>query len=115
MFPYWTLIKYGIPFLIGGMLFGGAAWKIQGMRLDACKVTEQSCLSANVENDKTIQALKDNIVKAGKSCQERLSSKDRTINNLRSIDDLKGKKDEKGNIASDDPVLDRLNRMFGNN
>lgn len=109
---YWTLFKYGIPFIIGGLLFGGAAWKYQGARLDSCQTKQQVCADANAENTKTITALQAEIAKGNQICQERLASKDRAINSMRTIDGMKGKKDEKGQVASDDPILNSLNGMF---
>lgn len=109
--PY--LIKWGIPFIIGGMLAGGAAWKIQGMRLDSCKSTATACLSANVENDKTIKALQADVDKADKTCQQRLASKDATIRKLKEIDDLRGR--DETNPDSGNPLRDAVNGMWRDN
>lgn len=114
MLPYLTLIRYGIPFVIGAILFGGSAWKIQGIRVDRLKGEVSICKEANLTNVQTIDTLKADIAKQDKTCQARLASKDSTINNLRSIDDLKGKKDDKGKVTSDDPILNHLNGMFSN-
>jgi len=116
MFPYWTLIKYGIPFLIGVVIFGGAAWKIQGQRLDVCKTQQKVCVSANAENTLTIAAQKAEIEKLNKSCSARIESKNQTIRKLKQIDELNGgKTDEKGNPGTDsggDDILCELNGMF---
>jgi hypothetical protein len=116
MFPYWTLIKYGIPFLIGAVIFGGAAWKIQGVRLDNAKATLAVCTDANAENDRAITAMKAEIEKLDKSCSARISSKDRAIKKLKQIDELNGgKTDEKENPGTDsggDDIMCELNGMF---
>jgi hypothetical protein len=115
MFPWFTVIKYGIPFLIGAMIAGGAAWKIQGVRLDSCRSTEQACLSANAENTKAITALQADITKGNKTCQERIASKDSAIKRLRDIDNMRGKDDKKVDANSGDPILSELLRMWDNN
>jgi len=113
MFPYWTLIKYGIPFIIGAMIFGGAAWKIQGVRLDNAKAFVVACESANKENIVTIEQLKKQAESFNKACEARLASKDGTIKKLRDIDALRGK-DEK-TPTSGDPIRDALNGMWNDN
>jgi predicted Ser/Thr protein kinase len=110
MFPYWTFLKYGIPFLIGAVVFGGAAWKIQGMRLDTCKKTEAVCLTANVENTKTITALQTEVAKGNKTCEQRLASKDSTIKRLKQIDNLRGK--DETNHATGNDLRDALNGLW---
>ena len=94
------------------MLFGGGAWKIQGMRLDSCKKNEAVCLTANAENTKTITAQKAEIKKATESCSARITSKDNTIKKLKQIDNLSGtggKKNEATGVSSGDDILDALN------
>lgn len=104
-------LKIGLclALLAGGF---GSAWYIRGQTIDKLKLGAQVCQEANTEQDKTIKALQDGIVKADKSCQERLSSKDHAIKKLREIDALRGY-DEK-NPASGNPLRDALNRMFDN-
>jgi len=110
MFPYWTFIKYGIPFLIGAVIFGGAAWKIQGVRLDNAKTTLTVCTNANAENDRAITAMKAEIEKGNKSCEQRLASKDTTIKMLKQIDNLRGTNET--NHATGNDLRDALNRMW---
>jgi len=112
MFPWFTVAKYGIPFIIGGMLFGGFMWKIQDWRYSGDRAKLGACESANIENDTTILALKDSILKADKSCSERLANKDSTIKRLRDIDNLRGYDEAKPD--SGNPLRDQLNIMFGN-
>lgn len=90
----------------------GVAWSWQGVRLDAVKTEMKVCKEANVENQKTISNLQEEIAKGNKSCDARLKSKDRALREMKAIDGLKGKKDEKGNVAPDDPILLRLDGMF---
>lgn len=105
----WQYKFYIASFVIGGMLFGGGAWKIQGMRLDTCKKNEAVCLTANAENTKTITAQKAEIKKATESCSARITSKDNTIKKLKQIDNLGGKKNEATGVSSGDDILDALN------
>ena len=90
----------------------GVAWSWQGARLDAVRTEMKVCKEANVENQKSISILQDEMAKSNKSCEARLKSKDRALKELKAIDGLKGKKDEKGNVAPDDPIMLRLDRMF---
>ena len=113
MTAYLWLLKYLIPFIMGGLLFGGAAWKIQGGRLDSCKATQQLCLSANIDNTKTIEMMKEEAKKADKSCSDRLISKDQTIKKLKEIDNMRGK-DETNNDNSTDDIYNALNGMWDN-
>lgn len=112
---YW---KYIVPFIIGGLLFGGGAWKIQGMRLDSCKKNEAVCLTANAENAKTITAQKAEIKKVTESCSARIKSKDKAIRKLKEIDNLKPGEvsNATGNNTlgsnSGDSILDALAGMF---
>lgn len=105
-------IKMGIAIAIFLVGFG-VAWSWQGARLDVCKKDNQVCVQANAENVATIDALKAEIAKGNKACEARLKSKDKALREMKAIDGLKGKKDEKGNITPDDPILLRLDGMFG--
>lgn len=107
---YLWLLKYILPFIIGGLLFGGTAWKIQGARLDSAKAKVSSCMDANKSNIESIEQLKKEIEGSNKSCQERLASKDLTIKRLKEIDKLRGK--DENNPSSGDTLLDALNGMF---
>lgn len=116
---YWVLIKpflkYIIPFIIGGILVGGAVWKIRGYEVGKLKGELSNCMVANAENTKTITALQAEIAKGNKTCEQRLKSKQGAINRLREIDDLKGASDgKKVGTDSNDPVLNQLRGMFGN-
>jgi hypothetical protein len=120
MFPYWTFLKYGIPFLIGAVVFGGAAWKIQGQRLDVCKTQQKVCVSANEENIKTITAQKAEIEKGNKSCEARIKSKDTVIKRLKVIDALTSENISTGEDTANetvdnrnsDAIVSELNVMF---
>ena len=108
----WQYKFYIASFIIGGMLIGGGAWKIQGQRLDVCKTQQKVCVSANEENSKTIIALKAEVKKATESCSARITSKDNTIKKLKQIDNLSGaggKKNETTGVSSGDDILDALN------
>jgi len=114
MFPYLTLIKYGIPFIIGGLLFGGAAWKIQDWRYGGDRVKLEACSSANVENATTIEQLKKQAENFNKTCEQRIASKDSTIKKLRQIDELHGGNTNGQEMDADsgDSVLNELRGMF---
>jgi len=108
----WEYKFYIASFIIGGMLFGGGAWKIRGIQVDSCKKKEAVYLTANAENTKTITAQKAEIKKATESCSARITSKDNTIKKLKQIDNLSGaggKKNETTGVSSGDDILDALN------
>lgn len=124
----WKLI---VSFLTALAVGFGAAWFIQGVRVDmkeaalqkkqveitALKKDLKDCQDANAANRETIEKLKAEVKSAHSLCKSRLGVKDETIARLRKIDALKGKKevaDEKGITAVDDPILRELNRMFIN-
>lgn len=124
---YWKYIASSAVALAVGF---GAAWFIQGVRVDmkeaeiqkkqveitALKKDLSDCQDANKTNRETIANLKTELKSARSLCSSRLGVKDETIARLGKIDALKGKKevaDEKGiDAAVDDPVLHELNRMF---
>lgn len=110
MTAYLWLLKYIIPFIIGAVIFGGAAWKIQGIRLDNAKAAVVVCEQANSENTKTIELMKVEIEKNSLSCGKKLAGKDATINRLRQIDSLEVKGEKV--VDSGDAILDELNRMW---
>lgn len=91
----------------------GVAWSWQGARLDAVRTEMKVCKEANVENQKSISNLQGELAKSNKSCEARLRSKDRALREMKAIDGLKGKKNETGNITPDDPILLRLDGLFG--
>lgn len=93
----------------------GVAWSWQGARLDAVKTEMKVCVEANKETLTTIAELKKQAENFNKSCEARLKSKDKALREMKAIDGLKGKKDEKGNIAPDDPIVLRLDGMFRDN
>lgn len=120
MTAYLWLLKYIIPFVVGAVIFGGAAWEIQGMRLDACKKNEAVCLTANAENAKTITAQKAEIEKGNKSCEARIKSKDTVIKRLKVIEALTSENISTGedtanetvNNHNSDAIVSELNVMF---
>jgi hypothetical protein len=121
---YLSVIKFLVPYLIGGLIVGGATWKIQGMRLDRAKLNlEQSqsqvvaCQDANKSGQATIGALKKEIANAQSVCAVRLKVKENTIRTMKEIDDIKPKKvnnEKDSNVATGDVILDMLNSMFDN-
>lgn len=110
MTAYLWLLKYVIPFVVGAVIFGGAAWKIQSIRLDNAKAAVVVCEQANSENTKTIELMKVEIEKNSLSCSKKLAGKDATINRLRQIDSLEVKGEKV--VDSGDAILDELNRMW---
>ncbi len=101
---YFTLIKYGVPVLVGLLVGSWGAWKIQAIRLDKEKLKSQTyqsqtlaCQDANKTCQATVTALKEDVTKAQKSCGTRLSGKEATISALRKIDALRpAQKTEEG-------------------
>ena len=130
------LLPYAVAFAIGAALAGGAAWMIQGARVDSAKAelsqtradlkvsqnNEKICEDTNKLNQATIGSLQEEVKSALQGCDSRLAAKDKTLKNLRRISELKpgvpkegineiGKNDS-GLASSGDPLLDELNRMF---
>lgn len=116
----WEYKFYIASFIIGGMLIGGGAWKIQGQRLDVCKTQQKVCVSANEENSKTITAQKAEIEKGNKSCEARIKSKDTVIKRLKDIDALTSENISTGEDTANetvdnhnsDAIVSELNVMF---
>jgi hypothetical protein len=136
---WWSMIGFGLKYWkyivssLAALALGfGAAWFIQGVRLNYAKSEVlnlksqiQICQDANVANQETIVKLKTEIESAQSLCESRLRVKDKVISRLKEIDALRAegrkrgsaeeeiKKDEKGIDATvDDPILHELNRMF---
>ena len=119
-------------YLYGGMAviilgLGATIW-IQSGRIDRLKVevaqlqTDKTvCLSANVDNDRTIKELKSERVKANKLCEIRLADAYIKADTLRKIDETKGGQHNEqtgdgnmdstggGNSGGRDALLDLLN------
>ena len=108
MTAYIWLLKYIIPFIVGGVLFGGIAWKVQDARVIKAQSELSVVKDANAENTKTITALQAEIAKGNKSCKERLASKDATIRRLQEIDNMGGHNE----IDGTNPLRDALNSLF---
>jgi hypothetical protein len=106
----WEYKFYIACFVLGGLLVGGSAWKIQGVRLDNAKATLAVCTDANAENDRAITAMKAEIEKGNKTCEQRLASKDSTIKRLKQIDNLRGIHET--NHATGNDLRDALNGMW---
>jgi len=126
MGSYW---KYIVPFVIGGVIFGGAAWKIRGLEvnkvkadLSVCTEAKLVCTDANAENSKTITALQADIAKTNKSCASRINGKDQTIKRLKQIDELKPSSSSQKGVGNEsdsavvdstgDAILLELDRMW---
>lgn len=119
MTAYLWLLKYIIPFIVGGILGGYGVGLVKNGTIDrqATEIKEQKEIVANQK--KTIKTLNEWREKEAKSCEARINSKDTTIKRLKYIDSLKPStgvmKDEKNNVAtgsSDDAILDELNGMY---
>ena len=116
----WEYKFYIASFIIGGMLFGGGAWKIQGVRLDNAKATLTVCESANKENSITIEQLKVEAKSLNKSCEARIKSKDTVIKRLKDIDALTSENISTGEDTANetvdnhnsDAIVSELNVMF---
>jgi uncharacterized protein HemX len=98
-----------------------AAWKIRGVEVGEQKAQVVQLNSdldeakkANKENMNTIASLQEEQKRSDTLCSARLKKRDRLTARIREIDAIttsKGKSNEKGLTA--DPLLDRLNGMFG--
>ena len=117
-------------FLVGSLLGGAAAWKIQAVRIDGLKVETQrltqeneACAKANTGNKATIEKLKGEIARAGKLCGARLKAKDALAARLQQIDAIKTPEardetattQDDGNSPAADPLFIELNGMWGDN
>lgn len=111
-------LKGGIIGLLVGMILAGAGvWWAKDQQVKAVKVELQTAKDANASLEKAKELLKDEVKRMSESCTARINNKERTINRLREIDNLKpGKvnKDETNNVtgSSGDGILDELNRMY---
>lgn len=122
-----------LPYLITAVVAFGAAWGIQGVRIDGLKVKlEQAgnllsvCQDANKSSQETIKRLRAEVAGANKLCSTIMSIDSRKTNRVRHIEEITpytphkkddgGKKDEKvDNFIADssgDALLDELNGMF---
>jgi len=113
--PWLKIIQYGVPAMLCFTLGFGAAWKIQGHRLDTCKTEKAAiqqsfddCQNANAANAATIETMKNEIAVTNETCEKRLKSKSATISAIQKIDSLKGGTDA---TDSTDAVLDALNGL----
>jgi hypothetical protein len=86
--------------------------------LDWERLNKETCLYANAESVKTITALKAERDKAGKSCEARITGKDRLIAELRKIDETTGghhalgTQNSKPETSVSDPLLSLLNGVL---
>jgi len=116
-------------FLVGSLIGGGAAWKIQAVRIGALEVETQrlkqengACALANGDNVASIEKLKGEIAQAGKLCGARLKARNDLATRLQQIDAIKtpevrdetGTTQDDGNGPAADPLLIELNGMWGN-
>ena len=90
----WKII---VPSLAALSVGFGAAWFIQGVRVEYAKSEILNlksqivrCQDANAAHQETIGKLKTEIQSAHSLCGSRLGVKDKVINRLREIDSLKG-------------------------
>ena len=128
---YLQLVKILLPYLIGGAIAGGAAWMIQGARVDTAKADLKqsrtdltSCQDANASDQATIGLLKAEIGKLETTCTERVAAKETVITRIREIDALRPAQTKTTEVTGDNkehapasgtvdnPVLDMLGRMF---
>jgi hypothetical protein len=131
----WKLIVSSLAALTVGF---GAAWFIQGVRVDmkeaglqkkkveitAIKKDLLDCQDANKTNQETIGKLKDEVAQADRLCAARLKINSRKAGKIRQIEELKpyvpqadikkdGGKDEKANsIVTGDALLNELDGLF---
>ena len=125
MIDYWRIAKILLPYFIGLVIGAALVGYVQQQRIKVCQANlsisqnnEALCKTANTENQATIASLQKEVKDALQGCDARLTIKDKTLQNLKRISELKpaeikeGAHEDKGTTGSDDPILDELNRMF---
>lgn len=115
------------PYLVAAIIGGIVVGKVQQVRIDGVradlaqvKVELSTCQAANLTGQATIGSLRQEVKDALSGCDARVLVKDKVAANIRRIDGLRPtreashEKKSPGNNsgATDDPLLDELNRMF---
>lgn len=105
-----SVLKVLAPYFIGALIAGIIVGKIQQSRIDSRNATIEvltkqleDCRNVNVETQKTIVLLKEEVVNVVSTCQKRINAKDILLKKLQQVDNISG------NVLTDE-----LNRMFGN-
>jgi len=119
MIRNWKWIAAAVLVLAGVGIGSVASWQIRGVGIHRQKATIER-LGAELEiaqqvsreNTETIARLRAELQRSDTLCSARLKNRDRVVARIREIDAIKteGKDHEKGPA---DPLLDRLNGMFG--
>jgi hypothetical protein len=119
MTAYLWLLKYIIPFVVGGVLGGYGVGLVKNGTIarQVTEIKEQKEIVAT--QNKTISTLKEWREKEAKTCQARLTSKDSVIKRLKVIDALTSENKNTGDDTNEtvdtdsgDPILGELGRMF---
>lgn len=116
------IIKVTWPYLIAAIIAGAFVGWVQQIRIDGIKATLavkenelEDCQGANETNVATISSLKEERDNAMKGCDARIRLKEKTMANIRRIDNIQIKRGEtngKDSPDSGDPMLGLLNGMF---
>lgn len=127
MFTQFKAYIYGVIAIIVALLSTGV-W-IQTSRINSLKsdiaqsrLNTEACIAANVDGQKTINELKKERERAGKSCAKQIAEKNKLIDELRKIDETRGGNNgtrTSGNgmagsdsYSSGNALLDLLNGML---
>ncbi|MDM7320233.1 MAG: hypothetical protein P3W91_000725 [Fervidobacterium sp.] len=108
------LLRLAIAGTFVGVVVGFVAgWKIREDRIKLFETKLKQCEDVNIQNQKTIEELKQALEKQAKACAKRVKMKEETIKRLKEIDELKPGGNENESGSHNDTILDELNSMFG--
>lgn len=115
-------LKVTWPYLVAAIIAGAFVGWVQQFRIDGIKATLavkenelQDCQGANEANVATIESLKEERDSAMKGCDARIRLKEKTMANIRRIDNIqitRGETNGKDSPDSGDPLLGLLNGVF---
>ncbi len=106
---YWTLIKYGVPLLVGLFIGGFIVNKIDNIKIHRLEADNAKYELVYESNRKAIDMLKKTLEEDNRTCMKRLKNKESTINKLKDIENLKsGAIDEENNSNTIIGVLNKL-------
>lgn len=113
---YWLLIKpflkYIIPLLIGLLIGGYTVNKINGITINKLKKENAIYDTVNQTNQQTILDLQSTIKKDQDMCNDRLKNKDKIINKLKKVDNLKPGDANEKDPNDPDSILGTLNSLW---
>lgn len=115
----WKIAKILVPFIIGAVIGGIIVGKVQQVRLDARAVElarlqheRAVCQEANAAGQATIESLRDELKGALKNCESRIRTKEKTLSEIRMIDNVSVRRKTNEDDGDSDPLLGLLNGMY---